>query len=149
MLFHLIDGILPKGPYPPCLSMADRALLAGYPWKKISKRMFTAFWFWEGWIDDSLCRIRQHKHCQCNCKAQSISSASCPSPAVWLLFTQLVISTLYPPGVSQSGPDTRLWNKHCDTAVTAFIKWLMREIRAWIHHIHVKLGYVITHLCPT
>ena len=25
-----IDGILPKGPYPPCLRMADRALLAGY-----------------------------------------------------------------------------------------------------------------------
>ena len=26
-----INGILPKGPYPPCLRMADRALLAGYP----------------------------------------------------------------------------------------------------------------------
>ena len=26
-----IDGILPKGPYPPCLCMADRALFAGYP----------------------------------------------------------------------------------------------------------------------
>ena len=26
-----IKGILPKGPYPPCLRMADRALLAGYP----------------------------------------------------------------------------------------------------------------------
>ena len=26
-----IDGILPKEPYPPCLGMADRALLAGYP----------------------------------------------------------------------------------------------------------------------
>ena len=25
-----IDGILLKGPYPPCLRMADRALLAGY-----------------------------------------------------------------------------------------------------------------------
>ena len=25
-----VDGILPKGPYPPCLRMADRALLAGY-----------------------------------------------------------------------------------------------------------------------
>ena len=28
---HYFDGILPKGPYPPCLRMADRALLAGYP----------------------------------------------------------------------------------------------------------------------
>ena len=26
-----IEGILPKMPYPPCLRMADRALLAGYP----------------------------------------------------------------------------------------------------------------------
>ena len=26
-----VDGIPPKGPYPPCLRMADRALLAGYP----------------------------------------------------------------------------------------------------------------------
>ena len=25
-----INGILPKGPYPPCLRMADRAVLAGY-----------------------------------------------------------------------------------------------------------------------
>ena len=29
--FKEIDGILPKGPYPPCLRMADRALLSGYP----------------------------------------------------------------------------------------------------------------------
>ena len=27
----IIEGILPKGPYLPCLRMADRALLAGYP----------------------------------------------------------------------------------------------------------------------
>ena len=27
----LVEGILPKGPYPPCLRMADRALLAEYP----------------------------------------------------------------------------------------------------------------------
>ena len=27
-----IEGILPKGPYPPCLRMADRALLARYHW---------------------------------------------------------------------------------------------------------------------
>ena len=26
-----LDGFLPKGPYPPCLRMADRAFLAGYP----------------------------------------------------------------------------------------------------------------------
>ena len=27
-----IEGILPIRPSPPCLHMADRALLAGYPW---------------------------------------------------------------------------------------------------------------------
>ena len=36
-----VEGILPKGPYPPCLRMADRALLAGYPrcvrdWHRVS-----------------------------------------------------------------------------------------------------------------
>ena len=31
MLNIQFDGILPKGPYPPCLCMADRALLVGYP----------------------------------------------------------------------------------------------------------------------
>ena len=31
LIFSQIDGILPKGPYPPCLRMADRAILAGYP----------------------------------------------------------------------------------------------------------------------
>ena len=30
-MIFTIEGILPKGPYPPCLRMADRALLAGYP----------------------------------------------------------------------------------------------------------------------
>ena len=30
MTYH-IEGILPKGPYPPYLRMADRAHLAGYP----------------------------------------------------------------------------------------------------------------------
>ena len=29
-----IEGILPKGPYPPCLRMADRALFARYPRNK-------------------------------------------------------------------------------------------------------------------
>ena len=31
-----VDGILPEGPYPPCLRMADRDLLAGYPRCKVS-----------------------------------------------------------------------------------------------------------------
>ena len=37
-----IDGILPKGPYTPCLRMADRALFAGYPrYDKISQEMLS------------------------------------------------------------------------------------------------------------
>ena len=31
-----IDGILPKWPYLPCLRMADKALLTGYPWYPIT-----------------------------------------------------------------------------------------------------------------
>ena len=53
-LWGYIDGILPKGPYPPCLRMADRTLLAGYhryvpkrPCKCIKMHCLT--WF------DSLC----------------------------------------------------------------------------------------------
>ena len=47
-LFPRIEGILPKGPYPPCLRMADKALLAGYPlylsgqWVKCSRGVKTA-----------------------------------------------------------------------------------------------------------
>ena len=37
-------GILPKRPYPPCLRMADRALLAGYP--RISLMLTASGWFW-------------------------------------------------------------------------------------------------------
>ena len=36
-----IEGILPKGPYPTCLRMADRALLAGYP--RHMKYIFISF----------------------------------------------------------------------------------------------------------
>ena len=32
VMITYLDGILPKGPCPPCLRMADRALSAGYPW---------------------------------------------------------------------------------------------------------------------
>ena len=31
VLLRELEGILPKGPYLPCVSMAGRALLAGYP----------------------------------------------------------------------------------------------------------------------
>ena len=34
-----IEGILPKGPYPPCLRMEDRALLTGYP-----RRTWVVWW---------------------------------------------------------------------------------------------------------
>ena len=38
-----IEGILPKGPYPPCVSMAGRALLAGYT-RYISNE------YWHRWL---------------------------------------------------------------------------------------------------
>ena len=43
-----IDGIPPKAPYPPCLRMADRALLAGYPrnvvLKMLSRHQQARYW---------------------------------------------------------------------------------------------------------
>ena len=38
-----IEGILPKGPYLPCVSMAGRALLAGYPRYQDRNRSQRAF----------------------------------------------------------------------------------------------------------
>ena len=38
-----IEGILPKGPYLPCVSMAGRALLAGYHWYARSIGEATSF----------------------------------------------------------------------------------------------------------
>ena len=32
-----LEGILPEGPYLPCLGMADKALFAGYPWSPVSQ----------------------------------------------------------------------------------------------------------------
>ena len=43
-----IEGILPKGPYLPCASMAGRALLAGYPRWQIGP-------FWQDTLDILLC----------------------------------------------------------------------------------------------
>ena len=54
MIINLyIEGILPKGPYLPCVSMAGRAPLAGYPRHSHSGRMVflyrdapcTSYWF--------------------------------------------------------------------------------------------------------
>ena len=39
----IIDGILPRWPYPPCLRMADRALLEGYP------RIEACLYLYWGW----------------------------------------------------------------------------------------------------
>ena len=41
-----MDGILPKGPYPPCLHMADRALLAGYPRYECIRCRHVYTWSW-------------------------------------------------------------------------------------------------------
>ena len=57
-----IDGILPKGPYPPCLRMADRALLAGYPQHLVA---ITEYWhrhcdFWTAY--QLIIRHKWHSH---------------------------------------------------------------------------------------
>ena len=56
-----IDAILPKGTHLPCLRMADRALLAGYP-----RHADSTILSCEGWNHTRLCVLtRSHKHaCQ-------------------------------------------------------------------------------------
>ena len=56
------ECILPKGPYPPCLRMADRALLAGYPrflltnslggdyWSFVRKFIHSGFFFLQKYL---------------------------------------------------------------------------------------------------
>ena len=43
MCIRDIEGILPKGPYLPCLSMAGRALLAGYHWYELARVWFPSW----------------------------------------------------------------------------------------------------------
>ena len=57
----IIDGILPKGPYPPCLRMADRALLAGYP----------------RYVDSDFCEARRASHCHSPQTTYSSKSTCC------------------------------------------------------------------------
>ena len=58
-----LDGILPKGPYPPCLRMTDRGLLAGYPRP-----------IWRYWTSKMFARYNISCVCVCVCKITSISS---------------------------------------------------------------------------
>ena len=49
-----IEGILPKGFYLPCVSMAGRALFAGYPWLQLDDTHWYAFLFLKTFIFRSL-----------------------------------------------------------------------------------------------
>ena len=49
MINPYIEGIRPKGPYPPCLRMADRALLAGYPRYVTTKNSAWTPLIWMWW----------------------------------------------------------------------------------------------------
>ena len=53
-----IEGILPKGPYPPCLRVADRALLAGYPRYPLG----LLIWHWDTHIYDCPCVSNPDKY---------------------------------------------------------------------------------------
>ena len=45
-----IEGILPKGPYLPCVRVAGRALLAGYPRHQLDDTHWYAFLFFKTFI---------------------------------------------------------------------------------------------------
>ena len=79
-----IDGILPKGPYQPCLRIADRALLAGYP---RYAALLSLFHVPNGFAIFARCRasrsVKQSKHCLLT-ERQPVSWMR-PRPAVDLL----------------------------------------------------------------
>ena len=56
------EGILPKGPYPPCVSMAGRVLLAGYPrifkLRKLNRSLDTHFEIDPRWMPYNLTNER-------------------------------------------------------------------------------------------
>ena len=64
-----VEGILPKGPYPPCLRMADRAPLAGYPRCKIKVKYQQT----KLWVDVDITRHTAHAIVQW------------PNPKQWLM----------------------------------------------------------------
>ena len=59
-----IEGILPKGSYPPCLRMADRALLAGYPRYVPHCDLLTVARLGHHWINRYIaCACSLPRHC--------------------------------------------------------------------------------------
>ena len=58
-----IEGTLPKGPYLPCLHMADRALWAGYPRYVNAKLVGNSMFYILTW---SVINSLQHKDMICN-----------------------------------------------------------------------------------
>ena len=72
-LFPVIKGILPKGPYLPCLPMADRALLAGYPH---NQRLFKyTVPSWDDWHTMIVQLSYNHRvPCKCNIIVLSVSN---------------------------------------------------------------------------
>ena len=68
-IYGYVDGILPKGSYPPCLRMADRALLAGYPWCTVVMIMGCSlpriiwWWLWQISIRKQFAKIVIYQCC--------------------------------------------------------------------------------------
>ena len=87
---HYVEGIRPKGPYPPCLCMADRALLAGYP--RLSQHWFgkwlsfkhKASHYLRQWWCSSVMHI-------CNVRPQQIKWGSVSASVVSVLFCKKIL----------------------------------------------------------
>ena len=58
--YAYIDDILPREPSPPCLRMADRALLAGYP-RNVLSRLLWSYYVTSKWMIFS--PLLLHIHC--------------------------------------------------------------------------------------
>ena len=107
-----VEGILPKGPYLPCVSMAGRALLAGYPRCMCDEACVTkALCIWKLWYT---CIKKQ-------------------DPFIWLCVNPLIpmvtINTIISKSNVQSSSKWKCYNLHTISLDLGTYRWLCARLQ--------------------
>ena len=76
-----IEGILPKGPYLPCVSMMGKVLLAGYP--PHMQFLLTAYIFFIKANNSSMSASEVNLHSIFCCRCEDKVNSLCLSDAIW------------------------------------------------------------------
>ena len=85
-LMLYIEGILPRGPYRPCVSMAGRALLAGYH-RYVDHENFR---IWIGWYSSK--PFKSCRHSKFDPLVLKLEFSEKDSSIPWLLMPRLLVS---------------------------------------------------------